>query len=65
MEVRIDEPAPSGGAYSIAFYTNEDGDDCSVEEATLILIHEYSVSANLSAKPMECVTGSKIRGNRS
>lgn len=42
MVIRDDNPTPNGGAYSLGFYTNENGDDCSIEEATMIHIHEYT-----------------------
>lgn len=40
--IRVDEPTPNGGAYSIGHYMNENGDDCTPEEATVIHINEYA-----------------------
>lgn len=47
MVVRYDEPTPNGGAYSVGYYTNDKGEDCSIEEATIIHIHEYTVDGEL------------------
>lgn len=47
MDIRIDEPTPGGGAYSVASYTNEKGDDCGPEEATIVYIREYAPDGTL------------------
>lgn len=39
---RIDGPTPNGGTYSIAYYFNDDSIAVSKEEATQIIIKEYS-----------------------
>ena len=42
MIVRIDEPTPNGGDYSIGIYQNDDGFECDIENATCISILEYT-----------------------
>ena len=42
MIVRIDEPTPNGGDYSIGIYQDEDGFECDIEDAKYISILEMT-----------------------
>lgn len=46
---RIDAPTPNGGAYSIANYSDIDGQPCSKEKAAKVVINEYDANNNLLA----------------
>ena len=44
---RIDEPTPNGGAYSIAYYFNDQGEMVDKTLATKIIIKEFSADDKL------------------
>lgn len=39
--MRVEGPTPNGGAYSIGFYYDSEGNPCVPEQASTIHIHEY------------------------
>ena len=54
-QIRIDGPTPNGGAYSIAYYYDKNGNPCDVSTGILGQIVEYdkngkSINVIISAK---------------
>ena len=46
---RVDEPTPNGGAYSIGFYQDSNGNDATEEDATVFVVNEYDKDDNVIA----------------
>jgi len=44
---RIDAPTPNGGAYSIAIFTDNEGNEVDKTKATRIMIQEFSANDEL------------------
>lgn len=42
----MDGPTPNGGVYSIAYFSDEDGEPCSEDKAARIEIHECDKDGN-------------------